>query len=101
MQYEWDERKRKANLRKHGFDFQDARTVFDSRALTLYDDRGNYDEERFLTFGLLRGTVVVIVHTERDDRIRIISMRKATPHEAKDYFAEIADGLEADSGNEG
>jgi len=54
MRYEWDERKRKVNLRKHGFDFLDAPRVFRGATLTLADDRQDNEEERFITFGLLR-----------------------------------------------
>ena len=53
MRYEWDERKRKVNLRKHGFDFLDAPPVFRGATLTVADDRQDYGEERFITFGLL------------------------------------------------
>lgn len=60
MRYEWDERKRKVNLRKHGFDFLDAPRVFRGATLTVADDRQDYGEERFITFGLLRDTVVAI-----------------------------------------
>jgi len=101
MRYEWDERKRRANLRKHGFDFLDAPRVFRGGTVTVADDREEYREDRFITFGLLRNTVVAIAHTEQPDTIRIISMRKATRHEEKNYFAQVGDGLEADSGNEG
>ena len=102
MRYEWDERKRKVNLRKHGFDFLDAPRVFRGGAtLTVADDRQDYGEERFITFGLLRDNVVAIAHTEHPKTIRIISMRKATRHEEKSYFAQIDYRLEADSENEG
>lgn len=98
MRYEWDERKRKVNLRKHGFDFLDAPRVFRGATLTVADDRQDYGEERFITFGLLRDTVVAIAHTEHP---KIISMRKATRHEEKSYFAQIDYRLEADSEDEG
>ena len=100
MRYEWDERKRKVNLRRHGFDFLDAPRVFRGGTLTVADDREDY-WDRLITFGVLRDTVVAIAHTEQADTIRIISMRKATRHEEKSYFARIGDGLETDSDNEG
>ncbi len=100
MRYEWDGRKRRANLRKHGFDFLDAYRVFEGITLTLADDREEYDEERYVTLGLLKGVVVGIVHTERPDTIRVISMRKATRYEERKYFAQVGDELEADSGND-
>jgi uncharacterized DUF497 family protein len=101
MRYEWDEKKRKANLRKHGFDFIDAPNVLEGVILTVLDDREEYDEERFISLGLLKSTVVVIVHTEQPDVIRIISMRKATSYEENNYFSQVGDELEANSDDEG
>ena len=101
MRYEWDEKKRKANLRKHGFDFIDAPNVLEGVILTVLDDRKEYDEERFISLGLLKSTVVVIVHTEQPDVIRIISMRKATSYEENNYFLQVGDELEANSDDEG
>ncbi|MBI1763337.1 MAG: BrnT family toxin, partial [Acidobacteria bacterium] len=54
------------------------------------DDRFDYGEERFVTLGLLNGFVLVVVHTETDKVIRLISVRKATKNEEKSYFNEIA-----------
>jgi len=53
MRFTWDERKRKANLRDHGFDFADARRVFEGFTATYEDDRFSYGEQRFVTLGLL------------------------------------------------
>jgi uncharacterized protein len=69
--------------------------------LTVADDRQDYGEERFITFGLLKDTVVAIAHTEHPKTIRIISMRKTPRHEEKSYFAQIDYRLEADSEDEG
>ncbi len=91
MHYEWDEPKRRRNLRKHGIDFADAVQVFDGLTVTLEDSRFEYGETRFLTLGLLRTHVVVIVHTETEEVIRIISVRKATKNEEIHYYQEIAD----------
>lgn len=88
MKFEWDESKRRINLRKHGIDFADCPMVFAGRCMTIADDR-DYDEPRFLTIGLLGDVVVVIAHTECADRIRIISARKADRHERENYFQEI------------
>ena len=100
MEYEWDARKRKANIRKHGFDFRDAPLVFEGLTITVLDDREDYGEERFVTVGLLNRTVVVIVHTERPETIRVISMRKATENEESYFFAQVGDELETDLGDE-
>jgi uncharacterized DUF497 family protein len=86
----WDEGKRRANLRKHGFDFGDAEQMLDGVTYTYEDDRLSYDERRFVSLGLLGEIVVSIVHTEEDDHIHIISMRKATKREREIYFESIA-----------
>jgi len=91
MRFTWDEKKRRANILKHGFDFVDAQEVFEGIALTFEDGRFDYGEERFITLGLLKGTIVVIAHTENGDEIRLISMRKATRHEQKIYFEGLTD----------
>jgi uncharacterized DUF497 family protein len=85
----WDEAKRRANLRKHGLDFADALAVFSGITCTIEDRRFDYGEQRFVTLGMLRDTVVVTAHAEARDRIRIISMRKATRHEQILYFQNI------------
>jgi uncharacterized DUF497 family protein len=81
MRFAWDEDKRLTNIRKHSIDFFGVETVFDGYTVTMEDDRLPYDAQRFVTFGLLQGRVVAVVHTERDDTIRIISIRKATRYE--------------------
>jgi uncharacterized DUF497 family protein len=85
---EWDRRKATNNLRKHGVDFADAATVFhDDQALTV--EESGTDEDRFVTLGLdALGRVLVVVFTWRDDRIRLISARKATPRERRQYESE-------------
>ncbi|MDI6792400.1 MAG: BrnT family toxin [bacterium] len=86
MKFTWDETKRKANLVKHGMDFAGAKTVFAGATFTFEDDRFAYGEQRFITLGMLKEVVVVIAHTEQDDVVRVISMRKATKHEQNIYF---------------
>ena len=88
--FTWDEAKRRANIRKHGIDFADAPKIFEGLTFTAADDRETYGERRFLTLGLLEDQVVSVTHTERRDQIRIISIRKATKHEARFYFSQIA-----------
>ena len=87
--FTWDEVKRRANLRKHGIDFVDAPKIFQGLTFTTEDDREAYGERRFLTLGLLEDQVVSVAHTERRDEIRIISIRKATKHEARFYVSQI------------
>ena len=91
VQFEWDEAKRLANLRKHGVDFADAPAIFEGETVTVADDRFDYGETRYMTLGLLRNLVILVVHTESDDVIRIISTRKATRYEEKTYFEQVAD----------
>jgi uncharacterized protein len=89
MEFEWDESKRIANLRKYGIDFSDVPAVFSGSIVTVEDDRFEYGGERFVTFGLLQGHVIAVVHTESEDYIRIISARKATKYEQQTYFEQI------------
>lgn len=94
MQFEWDEDKRRANARKRGIDFADAATIFEGKIVIVPDDRFDYGEARYIAFGLLKGQVIkviVVAYTERGEKIRIISARKALKHEETFYFQEIAD----------
>ena len=85
MVYQWNRDKAAANLRKHDVDFADAVSVFsDGLAITISDER--FDEERFVTIGLdAFGRVLVVVYTLRGDEIRLISARKATRQERRQY----------------
>lgn len=88
--FEWDDDKAERNLRIHGVDFQEARTVFeDPFALTIPDDLHSDDEPRSIILGLsLLARVLLVLHTERKERIRIISARRATPAERFQYESE-------------
>ena len=85
MELEWDSRKAAANLSKHGVDFADAATmVYDDQAITIPEERSG--EERFVTIGMdALGRILVVVYTWRDERLRLISARKATPRERRQY----------------
>lgn len=85
---EWDPRKAAANLKKHGVDFADAATILhDEQAITVREDEE--DEERYATVGMdALGNVLVVVYTWRNDKPRLISARKATPQERKQYGGE-------------
>ena len=86
--FEWDPAKNAANLKKHGISFEEAATIFDGPVLSGRDD--SLDEPREKSFGLIGGLVVAcVIHTDRDDRIRIISARKATAHERKLFDAYL------------
>ena len=77
MKFEWDPKKAAKNLKKHGVTFQEAATVFgDPLAITFQDPDHSEDEERHLTFGLsLQKRLIVVSHTQRGDRTRIINAR--------------------------
>lgn len=91
MRFEWDEAKRLTNIRKHGIDFVGCETIFDGRTVTTEDQRLAYGERRFVSLGLLEGRVVAVVHTETDELIRVISIRKAKRREHAFYFKDFED----------
>ena len=90
-QFEWDEEKNARNIAKHGIDFKDAQRVFNGPCVSRIDDLSDeYGELREITVGLLDGvSVIVVVHTDREGRIRIISARRALRHERKRYEAAL------------
>jgi uncharacterized DUF497 family protein len=95
MTFEWDESKNRANVRKHEVDFADTEEMFRGLLLIRPDTDGDYDEERWLGIGMIRGRVVFVAFVERPpDTIRIISLRKADHEERKQYEKAIQDGLE-------
>jgi uncharacterized DUF497 family protein len=85
--YEWDPRKAQTNRRKHGVSFEEAASVFqDARAFTFDDPDHSEDEPREITIGVsTKGRVLFLSHCDRDGRIRIVSARRATPNERKQY----------------
>jgi uncharacterized DUF497 family protein len=88
--FEWDEVKEKANHRKHKVGFLEAEAVFyDPLSLTIPDPDHSEDEERFIDIGMSdTNRLLVVVYTEREERIRIISARLATPSERRKYENE-------------
>lgn len=87
FRFEWDEKKRQTNIRKHGIDFKDVVEIFFSHHITYEDDRPIYDERRFVTFGFLKSHPLIVIHTfVDDDVIRIISARKAKKYEEKRFL---------------
>jgi uncharacterized protein len=81
-----DPRKRKANLRKHKVDLTEGYAAFDGPMVTREDTREDYGEQRFVSLGLSRGKVVVLVWVDDEDEPRLISCRQAEPHEEEAYF---------------
>jgi hypothetical protein len=87
MRVEWDARKARENLRKHGVSFEEASSVFfDSLSATGDDPDHSADERRFVTFGVSSlGRLLVVAHAERGDAIRLISARRTTRAERNLY----------------
>jgi uncharacterized DUF497 family protein len=85
--FKWDALKATANLKKHGIDFHEAATVLnDALSATFPDHERSLLEPRYVTVGMSsRGRILVVVHTERSNMIRIISARRATSHERRFY----------------
>ena len=94
LEFEWDEAKAKTNFQSHGVSFALAKTVFkDAFGIDRVDDRRDYGEERSVIIGMAEGNVLLLVaYTEREQRIRIISARRATQYEQDDYFRQNAQG---------
>jgi hypothetical protein len=93
MRFEWDDVKAEANLRKHGIDFDEAQSVFtDPLSLVIDDVAHSQDEERLVIIGMsFMARLLVVVFTDRNQRIRLISARRATRRERAQY--ETADIL--------
>lgn len=89
---EWDEKKNRSNLKKHGISFEEASEVFnDPHSIEFYDEaHSTCDEDRYVCIGDIGGCVViVVVYTDRDGRIRVISARQAEPNEKEVYYEHI------------
>jgi hypothetical protein len=87
VKFQWDPKKAADNLKKHGISFDDASTVFgDPLAATIPDPEHSADEVRFVTMGQsAKQQIVVVVHADREEQVRIISARRATAGEKKKY----------------
>lgn len=89
MQFEWDPEKARRNLAKHGVSFVDAVLVWDDPLYGVYEDRATKGERRWHAIGMAGMALLLVVHAYPDgedgQRVRIISARKATRHEKKDY----------------
>ena len=87
LTFEWDKRKARSNLDKHGVSFEEAATIFGDRmSLTIPDLEHSLTEQRYITMGkALTDKLLVVVHTDRGDNIRVISARRASRRERKFY----------------
>ena len=90
FRFEWDNAKAKVNLRKHGVSFEEGATVFDDRlAISRYDEEHSAMEDRYITIGFsVKERLLTVGHTDRADRIRIITVRRATPTEVMAYGSQ-------------
>jgi uncharacterized DUF497 family protein len=85
MAFEWDEEKAAENLAKHGIPFEYATRVFDDPYHIEAEDPGFYDEIRYYAIGMVENFLLFVAFTYRQDHIRLISARKATPRERRHY----------------
>ncbi|HEY4943718.1 MAG TPA: BrnT family toxin [Rhizomicrobium sp.] len=92
MQIGYDPTKREWTLRERGLDFDDAAKLFERPTLTQSDDRRDYGEVRFLTYGRLNGRLVLVVWTPRNQTRHIISMRKCNDREQKKITHRLGEG---------
>lgn len=89
VEFEWDDDKAASNLKKHGVSFPVAARVFaDPNRIERRDDRHDYGEDRFVTVGLVGDVELAVLYTPRGEATRIISARKAEPHEQNDYWKD-------------
>jgi uncharacterized DUF497 family protein len=89
VSFEWDSAKAGTNLRKHGVDFADAVAALEDEAALTLEDASADGERRWITLGMdALGRVLIVIYTWRGDTIRLISARRATAHERKQYEAE-------------
>ena len=89
--FEWNQEKAASNIKKHGVSFDEAVTVFwDKNALIINDPDHSEDEDRFILLGMSENLrILVVIHCERGDTIRLISARTATKQERKQYEAHL------------
>ena len=87
--FEWDWDKNASNLIDHKIDFDRAKEIFKGPRLEWLDSREHYGEDRYISLGEVDGRCLVVVHTPRDHKIRIISARKATSREQNKYYQVI------------
>ena len=85
----WDEPKRLQNIEERGLDFADAEGIFDGPVISQEDTRVAYGEQRINVLGLLGERVVHMTYTERIESLHVISLRKATKHEARYFFSQV------------
>ena len=90
MQYTWDARKNRSNLKRHKIAFEDAQRIFDGPTVERVDDRFDYGEIRVYAIGLVNGLEITVIYTDRDgDERHIISAWRSEPHERRHYWQNL------------
>jgi uncharacterized protein len=89
MEFEWDEKKHRANLATHGIDFEDAIGIWDGPVLEVSSPQTHHGEERILAIGRCEDVIITIVFTWRGKRRRLISARKARRNERENYHKAL------------
>lgn len=89
MTFDWDTKKRQTNIKKHGIDFSELKKVFEKPMLTRLDNREDYGETRWISLGDLNGKIVILVYTETENNVRLISARRATKNEENIYCKKV------------
>lgn len=88
--FEWDKYKNRDNFKKHGIRFEEVVELFSRYFFSVVDDRKNYGEVRSIAIGEIDFNIVIVaVYTLREDRIRLISARRANYKERKSYYAHL------------
>ena len=92
IEFEWNSKKDRANLKKHGVSFEEAKTIFnDPHVITFHDPDHSEMENRFLSAGVSeKGRFLTISHTDRDEKVRIINARRTTKKEKSAYEKEVS-----------
>ena len=95
-EFEWDERKNRLNIAKHGVSFEQGSLIFDSPRVTRPDRRFAYGEDRLISIGAVEGRVfLTVVYTERLGKTRLISVRPASRRERSDYEQALRESPDA------
>jgi uncharacterized DUF497 family protein len=90
MKYVWNEEKNRRNIERHGIAFKDAVKIFEGITLEQEDDRFHYDEIRIYAIGIVNGLEISVIYTDTgNDERRIISARRAEPHERRAYWRNL------------
>jgi len=90
MRYNWDERKNRSNIRRHGIAFEDAKRIFDGPTVEKVDDRFGYGEVRVYAVGLVNGLEITVIYTDEENgKRRIISAWRAEPHERRYFWQNL------------